>query len=257
MIGSFLNVVIARVPRMATVQDLPVGAWAPIYDLLTPVRSRCPACATVIPWYRNVPVLSWLLLRGRAACCRAPIPVRYLIVEILGLVIALVAFGVHGATWTAVPFAAFCYVLLAVAFVDLETGTVPTVLTVPFITGGLVVASFDSLTSINAVGAIYGAALGGIGLWFIRYVHRRISGRIGLGGGDILLMAALGAWLGPRVLLLAAAVSFICAGVYAVGLLSLRRRQRDDLAPLGPFFATGGISVLTLLDLDVLTFDAY
>ena len=252
LIGSFLNVVISRVPLIAASNETPIGAHAPIFDLLTPARSMCPACATGIPWWRNIPVLSWLLLRGIAACCQAQIPIRYLVVELLGLLIAFIAWIVHGPTWSAVPFAAFCYGMLAIAVVDLETYTIPSILSVPMIAAGLLLSTLESETPITAVDAIYGAACGGIGLWLVRYVHRRITGRIGLGSGDILLTAALGAWLGYLDLLPAVSIAFVCAGTHALWLVYVRRQTYDNVAPLGPFLAVGGIGVILTRDLSYL-----
>lgn len=245
MIGSFLNVVIARVPIITANQYRPVGTKVRIFDLLTPARSVCPICEHLIPWWRNIPVLSWVFLRGRAACCGAPISGRYLVVECLGVVITLFAWSIYGATWTAVFFSAFCLISLAIAVVDIETQTIPHALTIPLGACGLVLASLgvDYGASTDIESAVYGMLLGGFGMWAIRYIHLRLTRRIGLGGGDVFLTAAIGAWLGWQTLPIALAYAFGSAVLYGLWLIINHCTKRDTTFPLGPFLVAGGILV--------------
>ena len=251
-IGSFLNTFIYRIPIIAEANQAPVGAQAPRFDMLRPKRSVCPSCKRVIPLRQNFPILSWLLLRGRAGCCGAQIPVRYFVVEILGALVALVAWGIHGATWSLVPFALFCYTMLIVAVVDLETHTAPNVLTYPLIAMGFLVATFGSVSPINTKDSIYGAVCGGLCIWLVRYLHQLIRGRVGLGTGDILVITALGAWLGYRALVPATVLGFAIALLCALWLIVLHRRKLVDTLPLGPFLTFGAICVLVTRDLGYL-----
>ena len=248
MLGSFLNVVISRVPIFAAIQHRPVGTKAPIFDLVTPARSICPKCEQVIPWRHNIPVLAWMFLRGRAACCDAPIRVRYLIVECLGLATALLAWSIYGATWAAVFFAGFCLTTISIAVVDIETQKIPHALTIPLGACGLIFASLgvEYGASTDVESAVYGMLWGGFGIWAVRYIHLRLTHRRGLGGGDIYLTAAIGAWLGWWVLPFALAFAFGAAVLYALWLIINHGANRDISLPLGPFLAAGGTAAYLL-----------
>ena len=245
MIGSFLNVVISRVPAFAANQYRLIGIKGPVFDLLTPTRSICPACEKVIPWRHNIPVFSWIFLRGQAACCDARIPVRYLVVECMGLAIVLTAWSIHGATWPAIAYSTFCLLLLAIAVVDIETRTIPLVLTIPLGASGLLVAilGMEYGASINIENAVYGMFLGGFGTWALRYVQLRITHRLNLGGGDLYLAATLGAWLGWQVIPFALTIAYASLMVYRIGYLARHGAKRDTSIAFAPFLVFGGILV--------------
>jgi leader peptidase (prepilin peptidase)/N-methyltransferase len=256
VIGSFLNVVIARVPAGESVA--------------TP-RSRCPRCRTPIAWYDNVPVLSWILLRARCRRCGAPISLRYPFVELLGAGAALLAWARHGLSAAAVAELAFAALLVALSFIDLDTWTLPNALTWPVIGLGLAAAALGvgaapSLAS-SAAGA--GVAFAALAV-FARsatWAARR-AGRIGpdqeaFGFGDVWLFAGLGAFLGARALLPVLLLASLQGAVAGIALVLLGRAatgRRDGSGPVyedgsvpprasvpfGPFLALGGLEWLWL-----------
>lgn len=245
MIGSFLNVVISRVPAFAANQYRLISVKGPVFDLLTPTRSICPACEKVIPWRHNIPVLSWIFLRGQAPCCDARIPVRYLVVECMTLAFVLTAWSIHGATWPAIAFSTFCLLLLAIAVVDIETRTIPLVLTIPLGASGLLVAilGMDYGALIVIENAVYGMFLGGFGTWAFRYVQLRITHRLNLGGGDLYLAATLGTWLGWRALPFALMIAFASVMVYRIEYRARHGTRRDTSIAFAPYLVFGGILV--------------
>jgi leader peptidase (prepilin peptidase) / N-methyltransferase len=218
IIGSFLNVVIARVPAGRSL-------WRP--------RSACPKCNAQLAWHDNVPVLSFLLLRGRCRSCRTPISWRYPIVEIANAAALVSAYVAFGPTAEFLVAGALLSALIVVMAIDLQLQLIPDVITIPGIVVGLLanivtghVPWLESL--IGLVGA------GGLFLMIIL-----VSGG-GMGGGDMKLAAMLGAFLGWKALLVALFVAIVLGGVVAIALLTLRLRRRKDPVPFGPFLAVGG-----------------
>ena len=260
LVGSFLNVVIHRLPRMlerawraecaaldgATASGAVQAPAAPParYDLITP-RSACPACHAPILARHNIPVVSWLALRGRCAHCAAPISPRYPLVEAAtGALTALVAwkfgFGLPALfamfiTWT----------LIAAALIDLEHQLLPDVLTLPLLWFGLL-ASLLPLQSaaaslpVDPRSAILGAAAGYLSLWCVYHLFRLVTGKEGMGYGDFKLLGALGAWLGWPMLLPIIIASAAVGAVTGVALILLRRQDRSVPIPFGPFLAAAG-----------------
>jgi len=221
VLGSFLNVVISR---------LPAGG-----SIVSP-RSRCPACGTPIRWYDNIPVLSFLLLRGRCRRCAVRIPWRYPLVELLmgGLSVALYA-KFHlllGALY--LPFVA---ALLAVAFIDLDHRIIPDRISLPGILFGLAASFVTPLVSWQE--AALGALFGGGGLWLVAWGYAALRGHEGMGGGDIKLLAMIGAWLGwpclPFVVFAGSALGL----VGGVGAMIQQRRGGKTVIPFGPFLVMG------------------
>ena len=256
VIGSFLNVVIYRLPIMlerdwraqaaellSSVADASsptsiAPAVAERFDLITP-RSACPACKTPIKAWQNIPVVSWLLLQGRCASCRTKISVRYPLVELAaGLLSAWVAwrfgFGVPVAcgllvTWT----------LIALSGIDIDHQLLPDGITLPLMWAGLLAAVVVGPTAgspipVSAHDAIIGAAAGYVSLWLVFHTFRLMTGKEGMGYGDFKLFAALGAWLGWKILPAAAGA--------ALGILMIVLRGRDRSAPIpfGPYLAAAG-----------------
>lgn len=252
VVGSFLNVVIYRLPVMldrqwrAECAELNGAAAAPPerFDLVVP-RSRCPACKAPIGALQNIPVLSYLALRGRCARCRAPISVRYPLVEVLcGVLTALVAwrFGYGAPAACAIVVTWF---LIALTFIDLDHQLLPDSLTMPLLWLGLLASLTDwgsasGSLPVDPVNAIGGAALGYLSLWVVYHAFRLLTGKEGMGYGDFKLLAAFGAWLGWRMLLPIVLLSAIVGALAGIGLIVARRHQRGTPLPFGPFLAAAG-----------------
>jgi len=221
-VGSFLNVVIARLPERRSI--------------VTP-RSACPHCREAISWYDNVPLLSFALLRGRCRSCRAPISWRYPVVELATGCLFLLALARRGLSLDLASALVLLAALVAVTGIDLDHQIIPDIITLP----GLAVGLFSSLVTMQPhwLDALIGAAAGG-GLFFLIIVA---SGG-GMGGGDMKLGAMLGAFLGWRLLLVGIMISVLAGGTVAIVLLALGRRGRKDAVPFGPFLALGGAAAL-------------
>ena len=246
IVGSFLNVVIHRLPVMlerdwraeyAEVTGAPPPPAGERFDLLVP-RSRCPHCGHAITALENVPLLSYLVLRGRCSACRAPISPRYPLVEALtGLLSGWVAWH-FGFGWQAAGALALSWGLIAMAGIDLETQLLPDRLTLPFLWLGLLFNLGGSFTSLRA--AVIGAIAGYLALWSIYHLFRLLTGKEGMGYGDFKLLALLGAWLGwqalPTVILLAAGVG----AVTGLALMAVKRLDQGRPMPFGPFLAAAG-----------------
>lgn len=249
LVGSFLNVVIHRLPKMMLRETANFVAHergealphAGRYDLLLP-RSTCPHCQTALPAHHNVPVLSWLLLRGRCGECKAPIGVRYPAVELLtAAVFALVAWH-FGAGLTGLAAMTCCAFLIALGCIDAETMLLPDDLTLPLLWLGLLVNLNHRIVPLQD--AVLGAAIGYASLWLIFWIFKLATGKEGLGYGDFKLMAALGAWLGwqalPFVLLSASALGAIAG----IALVLAKRHERGQAIPFGPYLAIAGMLAL-------------
>jgi leader peptidase (prepilin peptidase)/N-methyltransferase len=258
IVGSFLNVVIYRLPIMLERQwqeqsALPTatttGAAAPAaglprFNLVVP-RSGCPACGAPIGALHNIPVLSFLALRGRCAQCHARISPRYPLVELLsGVATAVVAWR-FGFGWESGCGAVVTWFLIALTFIDLDTQLLPDSLTLPLLWLALL-ASLTGWASASAnlprdpVSAIGGAAIGYLSLWAVYHVFRLLTGKEGMGYGDFKLLAALCAWLGWQMLLPIVLLSAGVGAIVGVSLIALRRQQRGNPMPFGPFLAAAG-----------------
>jgi leader peptidase (prepilin peptidase)/N-methyltransferase len=251
IIGSFLNVVISRLPVMlerqwrtecaelsdhATASETPPPEEA--YNLVHP-RSRCPKCGVEVRARDNIPLLSWLMLRGRCRGCGNRISLQYPLVELASALLAVVVLAELGPGWPAAAAIVFSWMLLAAAVIDLRTTLLPDDITLPLLWLGLLasVAGFGFATPVDA---IIGAALGYGLLWGLYHAFRLLTGKEGMGYGDFKLLAALGAWTGwqglPVTILLSSAVG---AGI-GIGLIALQGRDRAAPIPFGPFLAAGG-----------------
>ena len=233
MIGSFVNVVVFRLPK--NMLDEPqIGKW-PILG----VRSKCPSCEYTIRWYENVPVFSFLWLKGRCTNCQTTISPRYPLIEMLVALFAVLVFWYFGSTWEAMACFTLCCILLTLSLIDLDHFLLPDALTLPAIWIGLFINSFELLAS--ARDAILGAACGWVVLAAINTVYKFISNRDGIGQGDWKLAAAIGAWLGLNGLLTAFLIAFLFGAIVGVLLLAVHFRNRRTAIPFGPFLAVGGI----------------
>ena len=252
LVGSFLNVVILRLPVMlerqwraefAEVSGTQSTVIAETFNLVTP-RSRCPACGSRIQAHHNVPVLSWLLLRGRCANCRARISVRYPVIELMsGLLSAVVAWH-FGFGFVSVAGLVLTWFLLAMTFIDVDHQLLPDSLTLPLLWLGLLLSLAHRPDAgplpVSPPDAIIGAAAGYLFLWLVFHAFRLLTGKEGMGYGDFQLFGALGAWLGwqmlPLILLLSAGVG----AIVGVALILIRRQGRDIPIPFGPYLAGAG-----------------
>jgi leader peptidase (prepilin peptidase)/N-methyltransferase len=249
LIGSFLNVVIHRLPQMMQ-RDAEnylaheAGRIPPHgerYNLWTP-RSACPHCAAPVAARHNIPVLGYLLLRGRCAACGAVISRRYPAVEIFtALLSALTAwhFGLGVEGFAAL---ALVYFLIALGFIDAHTQLLPDSLTLPLLWLGL-------LVNLNGVfaplpDAVIGAAAGYLVLWSIYWIFRLATGKDGLGYGDFKLLAALGAWLGWQALPLILVLASCVGALVGIAMVLLRKQSKDQTIPFGPYLALGGLLML-------------
>lgn len=248
LVGSFLNVVIHRLPRMlerewaAHCAELAGKEQAPLerYDLARP-SSHCPHCQHPIRWYENVPVLSYLALRGRCAHCKATISARYPLIEIAtGAMFAAIA-SAHGLTPAGLAWAALACLLLVQFFIDFDTQLLPDDLNYLILWLGLVAAAMG-WTTVAVTSAVWGAVIGYLSLWLVYQVHYRLTGKQGMGHGDFKLLAALGAWFGAEYLIALVLLSSIVGAVLGGLLLMLGRlANRDIPIPFGPFLAGAGM----------------
>lgn len=249
-IGSFLNVVIHRLPlmmergwRLESAELLGVQiAETPDITLSAP-GSRCPACGHQIRWYENIPVVSYLVLRGKCSACKAPISRRYPAIELLTAVL-FTACGLHfGAQPTTLLWCGLVATLVALAFIDLDTSFLPDDLTLPLMWAGIVSAALGWIP-ITLTASVGGAVAGYLSLWFVFHAYRLIRGKEGMGAGDFKLLAALGAWMGwqaiPSIILLSSAVG----ALVGIALIVFRRHDRDVPIPFGPYLAGGGVAAL-------------
>ena len=222
VVGSFLNVVVARLPHHRSL-------WGP--------RSACPACGATIAWYDNIPIVSFIALRGRCRACGATIAWRYPAIEALTSGLFVLAYTVLGVSPALVPALLLLAALVAVTFIDLEHQIIPDVITLPGTVAG--VLANVATGAIPWTDSVIGVALGG-GLFFAIILA---SGG-GMGGGDMKLAAMLGAFLGWQLTLVAILIAVVLGGVVALGVLAGGRKGRKDPIPFGPFLATGGASAL-------------
>jgi leader peptidase (prepilin peptidase)/N-methyltransferase len=245
-VGSFLNVVIHRLPLMmerawqAECAELR-GETSPELEplsLATP-RSRCPACAHPIGILENIPVISWLALRGRCSACQAPISARYPIVEALtGLLSAYVAWH-FGFVWMTAGALLFLWVMVALTFIDIDTQLLPDSMTLPLLWAGLLFNLGNVFTDLNS--AVIGAVAGYLALWLVYWGFKLATGKEGMGYGDFKLLGAIGAWLGWQMLPLTILLSSFVGAIVGIALIVIARRGRNVPIPFGPYLATAGV----------------
>lgn len=249
LVGSFLNVVIHRLPKMmeqewqrncAELRN-EATAEAASYNLVVP-RSACPACGHRISALENIPVLSYLGLRGQCAGCKTRISPRYPLVEAFtGLLAGLIAwhFGFGG---TALAAMLFTFCLVALTFIDFDTQLLPDDITLPLMWFGLLLNINGLFTDLQS--AVIGAMAGYLSLWSVYWLFKLITGKEGMGFGDFKLLAAIGAWFGWQLLPAVILLSSLVGSVIGIGLILLARHGRNVPIPFGPYLALGGIAAL-------------
>lgn len=249
LVGSFLNVVIHRLPKMmerewrAQCAELneQTPASAPAYNLLVP-RSACPQCGHAISAMENIPVISYLFLRGKCAGCGTRISPRYPIVEaISGLLSAFAAwhFGFGLAGFAAIV---FVWALIALTFIDFDTQLLPDSITLPLLWTGVLLNLNGAYTSLP--NAVIGAVAGYLVLWSVYWLFKIATGKEGMGFGDFKLLAAIGAWLGWQMLPLVIILSSLVGAVVGITLIAIARHGRNIPIPFGPYLAGGGLIAL-------------
>lgn len=246
LIGSFLNVVIYRLPKMLMrdwrmqareVLDLPEQADAEPFNLILP-NSSCPHCGHEIKPWENIPLVSWLLLRGKCSGCKKAISIRYPLVELAcGLFSAVIAWQ-FGVSWEALAMLVLTWGLLSMSLIDADHQILPDVLVLPLLWLGLILNSFGFFTSLSD--ALWGAVIGYMSLWSIFWLFKLITGKEGMGYGDFKLLALIGAWGGWQVLPLTILLSSVLGAVIGIIILRLQRNGYNKPIPFGPYLAAAG-----------------
>ena len=249
IVGSFLNVVILRLPKMMEQswrrecsELLAQPASTDTSISLSHPNSQCPACgASIRPW-QNIPVVSWLLLRGRCAQCDTPISARYPIVELLTGTLTGLAAWQFGFGPEALSAFILIWILIALTGIDIDSQLLPDSMTLALLWIGLAVNLFDTWTSLPS--AVMGAMLGYGSLWSVYWVFKLVTGKEGMGYGDFKLLGALGAWFGWQAVPVIILLSSFAGALLGISILLLRRLERDTPMPFGPYLAGAGLVIL-------------
>ena len=262
-VGSFLNVVIYRLPVMlertwreqcaqvsgeAAAATVPAATAPQRFNLVVP-RSACPACHAPIAARHNIPLISWVVLRGRCVNCGSPISVRYPLVEALsGALCAAVALR-FGFGWQALAALTLTWFMIALAFIDIDHQLLPDSLTLPLLWLGLLLSLWEAQAGapappVDVRSSLIGAMAGYLSLWSVYHLFRLLTGKEGMGYGDFKLFAALGAWLGWQMLLPIILIAAAVGSVAGIALLALRGRNRSTPIAFGPFLAAAGWLIL-------------
>ena len=246
LVGSFLNVVIYRTPLLLMrhwrrdCQELTgqaLDAEGEKFNLVTP-RSRCPHCRHAITALENIPVVSYLWLRGKCSACAKPISVRYPFIELLSAALTAVTAWHFGFGMAAAAAIVLTWALIALAFIDIDHLLLPDNIVLPFLWVGLLLNVFTVFTSLP--NAVIGAVAGYLSLWLVFHLFKLITGKEGMGYGDFKLLALFGAWLGWQSLPLIVLLSSLIGALIGIGLIVLRGRDRAQPLPFGPYLAAAG-----------------
>ena len=256
IIGSFLNVVVYRLPRMMELgwakehaayaaqqagKEPPEATAEQRFNLLTP-PSSCRQCGHRVRWYENIPIISYLSLRGKCSSCKTPIGLRYPLVELVTGAIAWWCFYRSGMQWHALAWFFFGATLLCLTLIDWDTTYLPDNLTLPLLWAGLLLATFDK-TDISLGSAVWGAAIGYMSLWLIYWGFKLLTGKEGMGFGDFKLFAALGAWFGAGALIPIILMAAVIGAIVGIAMKFGGKLREGGYVPFGPFLALGGAAV--------------
>jgi leader peptidase (prepilin peptidase)/N-methyltransferase len=246
LVGSFLNVLIYRLPKMMQrdwreqareILELPSESQTATFNLVLP-NSSCPHCSHEIKPWENVPVISYLFLCGKCSSCKSPISMRYPLVELTcGLLSAFIAWH-FGFTWQAGAMLLLTWGLLAMSLIDIDHQLLPDSLVLPLLWLGLITNSFGLFTSLED--ALWGAIAGYLSLWSVYWLFKLVTGKEGMGYGDFKLLAMLGAWGGWQVLPLTILLSSLVGAVLGLIMLRLRNAEASTPIPFGPYLAIAG-----------------
>lgn len=265
IVGSFLNVVIYRLPKMMEQQwarecaefsgkdaasgaepnaDANVQAVAePVFSLAQP-RSRCPHCGHPIGWHENIPVVSYLFLRGQCSACGVGISWRYPLVELLTAGLFYFCVARWGGTPTALVWCGFSAALVTLAMIDWDTTLLPDDITLPLVWSGLIVAALQLNPGVSLNDAVWGAVGGYLSLWLVYWAFKLATGKDGMGFGDFKLFAALGAWFGWTALVPIILMASVVGAVVGMGLKWSSKLREGGYVPFGPFLAIAGLTAL-------------
>ena len=249
LIGSFLNVVIHRLPKMMQRESdnyVAQESGKPLphtdrYNIMAP-RSACPHCGHQIPAIENIPVLSYLFLRGKCIECKTPISIRYPVVELLTGALSALLVWRFGSGLAGLSTLLFAYLLIAMTFIDLDTQLLPDDLTLPLLWCGLLVNLNGTFVPLGE--AVIGATAGYLSLWSVYWLFKLTTGKEGMGYGDFKLLAALGAWLGWKMLPAIILLSSLVGATVGIVLILFAKHGRDTPIPFGPYLAAAGLIAL-------------
>lgn len=254
LVGSFLNVVIFRLPKMmerdwqeqcrdfiatnGDITNLPTqDASGEPFNLMVP-RSRCPSCGHQIRAWENIPVISYLALGGKCSACKTKISARYPIIELTTGLLSVAAIYYVGFSWQGLAALVFTWSLIALTMIDFDTYLLPDDITLPLLWLGLIVNSFGGFTDLPS--ALWGAIAGYLSLWSVYKVFKLLTGKEGMGYGDFKLLAALGAWMGWQMLPQIILLSSLVGAVIGISLILIRGRDKNIPIPFGPYLAIAG-----------------
>jgi len=245
LVGSFLNVVVYRLPIMLQ------QSWqtecrsllklseekAEKFNLALP-RSHCPHCKCSLRIIDNIPVISYLLSKGKCAHCQHKINIRYPLLEILSVVLSVIVAWQFGMSWQLIAGLIFTWSVLSLTFIDLEHELLPDIITLPLLWLGLLLNLFHIFTDINS--AVIGAVTGYLSLWLVAWVFQLLTGKVGMGHGDFKLFALLGAWMGWQLLPFIIFISSVLGSVIGIILILLKKQNRQTPIPFGPYLILAG-----------------
>lgn len=250
LVGSFLNVVIYRLPKMMEKQwaaevaefkgETPPDEAA--FNLMLP-RSKCPKCAHQIKWYENIPVISYLFLRGKCSSCKTPISWRYPTIEMVMGALFFYCIWHWGLTATGLAWCGFSATLLSLSMIDWDTTLLPDDMTLPLLWAGLLLAALK-VTNVSLESATWGAAAGYFSLWLIYWIFKLVTGKEGMGYGDFKLFAALGAWFGWQALIPIILMASVIGAIVGIALKFSSKLREGGYIPFGPFLGLAGFSAM-------------
>lgn len=261
LIGSFLNVVIYRVPKMmahqwaaecAELNDVPAQS-AENFNLLTP-RSRCSSCGHLIRWYENIPVLSYIFLRGKCSACGTTYGARYPLVEAFTGCLFFFCAWRWGWTMTALVWCGFSAALLALAVIDWDTTLLPDDITLPLLWAGLIAAALQWNPAVDLLSALWGAVAGYLSLWGVYWAFKLATGKEGMGYGDFKLLAALGAWFGWTALVPMILMASVIGAAAGIAMKFSSGLREGGYVPFGPFLAGAGFTAMIFGPQSILRF---
>ena len=262
LVGSFLNVVIYRLPKMmeqqwaaecAEIAGQIKESTAETLSLTSP-RSRCSNCAHMLAWYENIPVLSYIFLRGKCSVCGIPFGIRYPLVEVsTGLLFAFCSWR-WGNTPATLAWCGFSAALLALAVIDWDTTLLPDDVTLPLMWAGLIFAALQLNPQVRLFDALWGAVAGYLSLWLVYWVFKLITGKEGMGYGDFKLFAALGAWFGWSALVPIILMASVIGAVVGICMKFSSGLREGGYIPFGPFLAGAGFTAMAFGPQSILRF---